>query len=497
MKSIKHSKEKVKPVFLKKEDIVLTDRQLSDLFFKGNEKNSFKNKYLLICEKLGFRISLKKTTKEFEEEIRIYRDSIVKEKLLLKKKQGKENIVDFLEKDNMNEFGESNEYNQLHSIHKNMNLEQKIAFKKILRKFNSKKFTKLIVSHANKIGIHFYNRKPEVNPNEKIIDLIKNIALNEKYCISNIEDFEIKTKNNVKALEELAVFLFSKYNIDSALKSLIYDPKNISIFIDIANGKKPNTVFKERLPSIEKWLTKKQVNKIVSQKSNKDFFFSCREIMLEGINPKFILALKNHVKMSNFIINEDVFQEFISYLRNNKNLDFFSKDQIMPIYDYIVHEKNIATRDGRRFVIKDYGLDALYEKMNKWHKEIGSYKGVLSWVPIGKDYSIKDERTNANDSVQERIITITELLSEVELRQEGRSMKHCVGSYGRACSNGGTSIFSLKVKHFDSLSFKNIATISVVGRNISQLQGKGNTPIDSFYNKFISEWVLLNGFRWN
>ena len=95
------------------------------------------------------------------------------------------------------------------------------------------------------------------------------------------------------------------------------------------------------------------------------------------------------------------------------------------------------------------------------------------WKRIGVSDYYQTEMRNGVLNVWQ----IRQILREDKLKQEGKVMKHCVGSYVNSCSTGRTTIWSMTRKIFDSESkgARRVLTIEVLpNRRISQALGFRN-----------------------
>lgn len=101
----------------------------------------------------------------------------------------------------------------------------------------------------------------------------------------------------------------------------------------------------------------------------------------------------------------------------------------------------------------------------------GSDIGALRYVEDGREW------------------TIEEVLSDRELRIEGRTMKHCVAQYIPYCARGWTSIWSMKVT--DGERRRRVLTIEVNPRTktVRQALGRRNAAPDAASRAVLVRWV--------
>ena len=100
-----------------------------------------------------------------------------------------------------------------------------------------------------------------------------------------------------------------------------------------------------------------------------------------------------------------------------------------------------------------------------------SLSGPVSWWKPSGVSEWAEEKDAAG-----RYWSIVELLNSGELRQEGDTMRHCVGHYDRRCQSGGTSIWSVRCLGLEAAYPVPILTIEMrnTGREIVQARGKCN-----------------------
>lgn len=83
--------------------------------------------------------------------------------------------------------------------------------------------------------------------------------------------------------------------------------------------------------------------------------------------------------------------------------------------------------------------ETLLRQVRKWHDELGfDRSGLLTWESCGIPSSTLTEGQG-----KERRYHFRELCDSVALREEGRAMRHCVGSYAHLCARGECAIYSL------------------------------------------------------
>lgn len=89
----------------------------------------------------------------------------------------------------------------------------------------------------------------------------------------------------------------------------------------------------------------------------------------------------------------------------------------------------------------------------------------------------------------DEVWTIEELLTPEDLRIEGSIMRHCVGSYVRACRHLRSSIWSMRVRQGQSR--KRVLTIEVKPniKTIWQAKGKLNSEPSQEARQLLELWA--------
>jgi hypothetical protein len=171
-------------------------------------------------------------------------------------------------------------------------------------------------------------------------------------------------------------------------------------------------------------------------------------------------------------------------------------DQVGPVIDYLNH------RHGERntnFSLKGRTWNAVVRDMNRWHRDLRAARveEERSWQSyIGNKYYVslgKGARGENADLIRRPVesfissmgairdhrrcmITITQILSDKQLRAEGNRMNHCVYSYRLGCQKGDLSIWSMRA--WDPATDREEALLTLElrhgSRRIVQIRGKHN-----------------------
>lgn len=129
-----------------------------------------------------------------------------------------------------------------------------------------------------------------------------------------------------------------------------------------------------------------------------------------------------------------------------------------PIIDYLHDQRFVSAVPNPRahlagqprlipvqpnLTMKGRTPEALLRAVRQWHRALGRQETQESfaWDPSGFAPLVHEE----GSAEAPRVFTTTELLNTRDLNEEGRAMKHCVGTYASSCASGNTSIWSLQV----------------------------------------------------
>jgi PcfJ-like protein len=147
------------------------------------------------------------------------------------------------------------------------------------------------------------------------------------------------------------------------------------------------------------------------------------------------------------------------------------------------------------FSMKGRTLRSMLRLVNEWHKQLGKQQDVptVAWrrCKIGEFQLIE----GVNHLGNMRRWTITELLNNVELLDEGRRMRHCVATYAEACSKRRIAIWSLRVENNEGL--KPVLTIEtdLHTKTVCQIRGRCNRLPKAREKGIIGRWATQEGMR--
>lgn len=212
-------------------------------------------------------------------------------------------------------------------------------------------------------------------------------------------------------------------------------------------------------------------------------------------------------QMSDSFMDNDFWQSVIAFFARNPMMD---PVHVGPIVDYIWNQKyenviafverGIATNLGPaqpNFSMKGRTVESLISQVERWHNRLGKQKaGVdLKWArsSIANFEFIEGTAEKRNM----RIWRIFELLTSNELNEEGRQMRHCVGSYAQSCYQGRCSIWAMTLQNQGGSSKMLTIEVRLNPKSIRQVRGKMNRMPDAKEREVIQRWATREGLAYS
>ena len=389
------------------------------------------------------------------------------------------------------------------------------------------------MSKRKKIELLIKEEEKKLKEQEKISKLMKVAILKQKEKNKNFEanDFPYfdfleefrdrnqwkkKSYNKEKQKEEFIKFTFFKYEMPiwalnfilsleiikkdinfrlnneenesynmKRINNQLYSDNNINnVFnLDILKSSTNGKGIKEYIGHI---LSNKEIHFFLTSKQN-----SINKAIIEAKLKKFNLAehkldfLINRFENNNVFKNNDnnAYEELLYFLaKNDLNIN-----DCQEIYDYVIslnlyNKKGYVEFENKMILAKDFfkkSLSTIIELSNRFHIELVNLKNnkFTSWNKTFENFSIED-------------YLFIELTNNKELSKEGRTMKHCVGSYAERCFSGKTKIVSLS-KNINNI-FEKLVTIEIIGNKIQQCKGKCNRNISQEEKRIINLFAINN-----
>ncbi len=375
----------------------------------------------------------------------------------------------------------------------------------------------------------------EILNNKECISVLYTILHYNYLWIKNPQYWKKQSRNPYRQVESLINYLFSRYETPKFLIEYWFDNQTSTQNLNLISRLAENS--RKRIPF--KWFFHLSSGK--SAKSLPDIYFSgwSKKMAHDFISFKEVLNPFNviiRLISKNFGGEGRIYPYFYIdkireglFIKEQSNfwfsfIEFFSKqamfdyEHISHVADYVyfIKYETIGSKkpENPNYEIKRKNLNTVLKEAENWIFQLNQYAKA---VGIGKIQRAKTEsilkqkeqletkwasshiisweykktiRLKNNKKVEVEYL-IKELLSGLELLEEGRQLNHCVYSYTGSCQRGSCRIYSLREKRFSS----SILTIEVRGYSIVQIRGKNNRMMDSTERSIIEEWAFKAGYN--
>ncbi|HAS39527.1 MAG TPA: hypothetical protein DCS93_03570 [Microscillaceae bacterium] len=209
--------------------------------------------------------------------------------------------------------------------------------------------------------------------------------------------------------------------------------------------------------------------------------------------------------------HKDFWSTVLQFFTKNKGTDSEEMDpeKMNKIVEYIYHQKFLPrrtrNRDGKwkmlpppkpQLSIKGRTVDSLNKSVEKWQEELDRERELLN--KLGEDEFIQWRAVPIRDftHITQRggrleTYSITQLVSNFELKEEGKAMNHCVATYVEECIGGESSIFMMTLKSKQHHKPKRLVTIEVglTEHMVLQIKAKNNEPPSREILDIIDIWM--------
>ncbi len=339
------------------------------------------------------------------------------------------------------------------------------------------------------------------------------ICMSLSEWVRPLEEWRPRGKSQEKMLRSLAAHLHCKYptpqflfrwfepnngyTFSRGMETMSYNPQikgiGLNLFFYLAHGGSMRKAKEKGHLNVP--MTKKMAHIFVNTKAKYSIVEAIRRSQVTGMGYddntyQKIIAIADYTDQIGTAEVEAFRGDFIQWLGIHPML---AREQVSPLFDYIKHRRF----EDNAFVLTGRSPLALLQGMNEWHAE--QFRGYYDWSNQNRVFEPSGLAASTWTTVQklkngaeyDQVWGIQELLSDKELRKEGRAMHHCVGSYGHSIKQGTCSIWSLR--YLDSLdAAKRIATIEVRAGKVVQVRGVCNALIQKSHMSVINKWASKN-----
>jgi hypothetical protein len=227
------------------------------------------------------------------------------------------------------------------------------------------------------------------------------------------------------------------------------------------------------------------------------------ELLALGMPAAFMNAILS-TRLATDLRNSDfwrtVWMFFIAYAEE------LNPTQIGPMIDYIQsirHDRiQIETQAGiveiappqPSFSIKGRTVSSMLRLMKEWHRDLGvsDSTAAFTWArsPF-KPWLLEEPRRNEEETPKRW--HMVELIDSAQLREEGTSLHHCVGSYAYRCYRRASSIWSLRMWQGEKKLSMLTIEVDPKKRAVIQARGKANRSPSGKPLKLLHDWASREG----
>ncbi len=327
------------------------------------------------------------------------------------------------------------------------------------------------------------DEKTELVAEEANIQALCNIMQYKTYWKNDLFKWKPVTKQAATQVKELASYLFCKYKIPEFLYQGLYETKNmqhLEWLIHLGDGGKVKEMKNIPIP-----FTQKMGHCFLNAPAKFSVTEALRWSQVKGLNGEDRLAERiAYSWIGTKAYSDEVFWEgFIQLVING---GMFNLNKLTELIDYVREERRVNTN----YSLKGRTLQSLFRQSDKWHNRFAGSRANQVWKPSGIDGYRTEKKSE--------VVVLEELTESRKLSEEGKAMKHCVGSYAFYCAKGKSAIFSLR-KYSGGILLDIMATIEVnlSLQRIVQAKAKMNKPINEEAKKYMELWAMHEGLAIN
>ena len=239
--------------------------------------------------------------------------------------------------------------------------------------------------------------------------------------------------------------------------------------------------------------------------------FKWSHMQLFGLRPRTCAALLGSRWGGDF--DHSIFWD--SVLRFLSSDAMISPDQIGPLVDFIYSQKfegpvlliegeDILRDDPPHpgFSMRNRNGQALLQQVEDWHRTLarteerrGKGRNAMDAVYCKSGWKPSSNTEKHNDE-ESSVWQFVEILTESELYQEGRKMRHCIYSFHARLAAGHCSVWSLRTTrkggpHHGKIKRHLTIEVSATGR-VSEARGFGNALPKGRSEYLLRQWVAEN-----
>jgi len=343
-----------------------------------------------------------------------------------------------------------------------------------------------------------HNQSYEGRPSRKlecdqILEKLPNITKLKDFWIRKPEEWESKSFNEERQIIDFISWLLCKYPVPLFMYKVFNNGYKKNGYVRGASSAL-DEIYLDWFVTIGQGMSFRKASKdFLSKKEAPLFLDAPRENSISG---NILWAKCKAHNVSQGVINNMCNYWHNRYSNSNKNiwseiLTFYAR--YPEITGATVHDTMdfIYSNIGKNFTLAGRTLNSVIQLTNEWHADLQmKSSSSSSWQGL----PIPPWKLEIDDHMD--VWYITQITTAKDLFREGKSMKHCVGSYVQQCKSGGSGIFSMAHDYYGGKS--KCLTIEVSKNNeIVQAKGPCNRGPTAEERNILKKWAMHNNLTYN
>lgn len=331
----------------------------------------------------------------------------------------------------------------------------------------------------------------------RVVDALACIAKYEGQWLQSLEHYKPISHNPYRELAHLIRFLFAQYPIPAFLDTAFYyqNDRHIRWYLHLARGGSAR-----KLDNMPLHLTQKMLHYFLQAPPEATIPQALRYAQVLGLGgSKRLARYVMQTRLSEYFENEAFWESVLRFLVQNPMLDPRYVQPIIEFLQYIKFEpqENVHVPLEPAFSMKGRTVPALLRLVEAWQAARKSAEAAQNKpeAPNWAGFPLADYVWAEGEGLDTVTYRIKQLRTVYALREEGRTMSHCVATYYSSCIGGSTSIWSM-TREDACGNTKRLITIELNrAMYVQQARGFANRlPYIQEY-QILKDWVTKNRFR--
>jgi hypothetical protein len=314
------------------------------------------------------------------------------------------------------------------------------------------------------------------------------------------EEWDPRGKGRDTVFRSLAEHLVAKFPMPAVLWNAFFDGlpgTYIRLVGHVAAGGSLTAFVKDRFPVP---LTRAMCHDLLTTPAEWGFLDALRRVQCRaaGADRRFFQAWRT-TRYASMIGTKEDEAFWYTVMEWFGKIAMLNPAEIGPLCDYIAMRRN----GDKTFSMKGRGALATIRAMHEWHGNLTKERSVKAstiyrtsgFRPMEfPDY----KRVEPSGETVKETWRVEEILTAKKLYEEGRSMGHCVYSYGHHIERGDTSIWSVIMADGKGTTGAwMMVTLEVRNpmKKIVQARGRFNRAMTAKESQVVTRWANMNGLQ--